>query len=297
MSGAASVVLPPEEWQAREAAHRRRVTAWVEPRLARRRVAARDPVSDFLFDYYSFRPGQLLAWHPGLGVVLRSATDRGRHYRTTPDGLTVDPAGIVPLLPRLQRTLRVLTATAGRPAVFRCFGMHEWAMVLGLSGAEVRHPQLGFRVDPAEVAGAVAGVGLACTHFDAYRFFTPDARRTQRPLTREGQERDEQPGCVHVTMDLYRAAYEASPLVPSELVADCFALAQHARQIDMRASPYDLSALGLAPVPVETPAGRREYAHLQRHLAAEAAPLRQRVTSALAAMVAAAPSRHCDVAD
>ncbi|HVV22078.1 MAG TPA: 3-methyladenine DNA glycosylase, partial [Pseudonocardiaceae bacterium] len=62
--------------------------------------------------------------------------------------------------------------------------------------------------------------------------------------------------------------------VPSELLADCFALALRIRELDMRASPYDLSALGYPPVPIETTAGRAEYARAQAEFAEEAAPLR-----------------------
>jgi hypothetical protein len=56
----------------------------------------------------------------------------------------------------------------------------------------------------------------------------------------------------------------------------------------MRASPYDLSALGYSPVPIETPAGRAEYAAAQRAYAAEAAALRDRLLAA-ARRLAAAP--------
>jgi hypothetical protein len=45
----------------------------------------------------------------------------------------------------------------------------------------------------------------------------------------------------------------------------------------MRASPYDLSALGLTPVQVETSGGRAEYTRLQRAFAERAAPLRQQL--------------------
>ncbi len=61
-------------------------------------------------------------------------------------------------------------------------------------------------------------------------------------------------------MDLYKHAYRLSPMVPSELVADCFELARDIRVLDMRASPYDLSDLGYSPVRVETAAGKQEYA-------------------------------------
>jgi hypothetical protein len=82
-------------------------------------------------------------------------------------------------------------------------------------------------------------------------------------------------------MDLYKWAYKLSPLVDSELVADCFALAREVRELDMRASPYDLSALGYEPVRVETPEGRAGYVRAQRDFATRAAPLRARLIDAI----------------
>lgn len=72
---------------------------------------------------------------------------------------------------------------------------------------------------------------------------------------------------------LYKWAYKLCPLVPSELVAGCFALAREIRALDMRASPYDLADLGYPPVRVETPEGRAEYVTAQRGFAERAAVL------------------------
>ena len=77
----------------------------------------------------------------------------------------------------------------------------------------------------------------------------------------------EQPGCLHAGMDLYKHAFRLSPLVCSDLVADCFELARDIRVLDMRASPYDLSDLGYEPVRIETPAGKEEYVAAQRAFA------------------------------
>jgi hypothetical protein len=82
-------------------------------------------------------------------------------------------------------------------------------------------------------------------------------------------------------MDLYKWAYKLVPLVDSELVADCFALAREIRALDMRASPYDLAALGYQPVRVETPQGRAEYVAAQRAFAERAAALRTRLVDAI----------------
>ncbi len=45
----------------------------------------------------------------------------------------------------------------------------------------------------------------------------------------------------------------------------------------MRASPYDLTALGYSPVRIETIEGRNEYVQAQRSFAERAAPLRTRL--------------------
>ncbi|HXA14662.1 MAG TPA: hypothetical protein VNW23_06000, partial [Opitutaceae bacterium] len=103
-----------------------------------------------------------------------------------------------------------------------------------------------------------------------------------RPLNRVQPSRasapeHEQCGCLHANMDLYKWAFKLAPFAPSGLIADCFALARDIREVDMRASPYDFSALGFAPVKIETPAGRGEYEQHQRDFATRADPLRARL--------------------
>jgi hypothetical protein len=121
---------------------------------------------------------------------------------------------------------------------------------------------------------------IACSHFDAFRFFTTPARplNVLQP-TRESQPLLEQGGCLHANMDLYKWACKLMPFTPSSLVLDCFELARDIRTLDMRASPYDLAALGYSPVPIETPTGKAEYAAAQRTFATRARPLRQRLVN------------------
>jgi hypothetical protein len=260
-------VLPADVWRARRAAHEARVDAWITPHLARRRAGVKHPVEDFLFTYYSYRPAQLRRWHPGAGVICEGG----------PAPVDVDTV-------RGQRgesirwIHRLLTATAERTPQLGCFGMHEWAMVYRQTNAEVRHNTWPLRLEPAGVARTVEERGVRCSHFDAYRFFTEPARplNVLRP-TRETQADNEQPGCLHANMDLYKWAYKLRPLASAELIADCFALARDIRALDMRASPYDLSDLGYPPVAIETPQGRAEYAAAQREFADRAAPLRKRL--------------------
>jgi hypothetical protein len=74
---------------------------------------------------------------------------------------------------------------------------------------------------------------------------------------------------------------KSAPWVPAELTADAFELARDARSVDMRASPYDFSAVGLAPIRIETPEGRSEYEQEQRRLTNKAEPVRARLVASL----------------
>jgi hypothetical protein len=87
-------------------------------------------------------------------------------------------------------------------------------------------------------------------------------------------------------MDLFKWAMKASPWVSAELAADAFEVAHVARTTDMRASPYDFSAIGLRAIAIETPEGRQEYEAEQRRLTALAEPLRARLIDELARALA-----------
>src|SRR5690606_37323824 len=243
------------------------------------------PVEDFLFTYYSYRPGQLRRWHPGAGVLLVDAdpAEFGRDYRAVDGGVMLDATAILQRRGQSVAWIRTLLAnTAARRPQLSCFNLHEWAMVYRQRPEELRHAGWPLRLGPERTARVVEELRLRCSHFDAFRFFTPEARPlNQRQLSREGQLENEQPGCLHANMDLYKYAYKLSPLIPSELVAEAFALAREIRALDMRASPYDLSALGYSPVRIETPEGRAEYVAAQRDFAERAAPLRARLIEAI----------------
>jgi hypothetical protein len=90
-------------------------------------------------------------------------------------------------------------------------------------------------------------------------------------------------------MDLYKWAYKIAPWIPAELVADTFELAVWAREIDMRASPYDLRHFGFEPIRIETLEGRAEYLELQQGVAQAAQTLRRRLLEAYRALRAVHP--------
>jgi hypothetical protein len=278
-------VLDEAAWRARATAHAARVDAFVAPHLARRESAVKHPVHDFLFTYYSQRPAQLRRWHPGYGVALEAADEYVglKGYEAVVEEVaqrpsrnqTVTGAYVASQRPLLESLRTLLTATASRPPTFGCFGLHEWAMVYRQQ--ETRH-DWPLRLGRQGTDAVVESHRIGCSHFDAFRFFTDDARPLN-VLDPRSDDRPafEQPGCLHAGMDLYKHAYRLTPLVPSELVADCFALARDIRVLDMRASPYDLSALGYTPVRVETASGKQEYVAAQRTFAERGAPMRQRL--------------------
>jgi hypothetical protein len=185
----------------------------------------------------------------------------------------VDPAEVARRRDSIEWIRRLLAATADRPAQFGCFGLHEWAMVYRTS--DVRHEKWPLRLGAEGTDSVVESHKIACSHFDAFRFFTTPARglNVLQP-TRESQPALEQGGCLHANMDLYKWASKLMPFTPGSLVLDCFELARDIRTLDMRASPYDLAALGYSPVRIETPAGKAEYAAAQRAFAVRASPLR-----------------------
>ncbi|WP_433262899.1 3-methyladenine DNA glycosylase [Actinosynnema sp. CS-041913] len=271
-------VLSEAEWTARRDAHTARVRAWTVPHHERKARGEKHPVLDFLFSYYSHRPSRLERWHPGPDVVLagNAAEEylRWPAYRQTDEGVTLD----VEAFARERRHTiefvhRLLTATASRAPRLGCFGLHEWAMVY--RSDRVRHEAWPLRLGDEGTDAVVAANRVQCSHFDAFRFFTPEARPLNVvQLTREDQVRMEQPGCLHVSMDMFKWCYKLDPATPSDLMADCFELALQVRELDMRASPYDLRALGYPPVPIETAEGRAEYVRRQSAFTEAAAPLR-----------------------
>lgn len=274
-------------WRDRAAAHATRADALTAVWRAARDRGEKHAIEDFLFTYYPTRRSHLRRWHPGAGRALADAPEHAswRWYRTVtlPDGatgVTLDAAAFLADRGDAVRYVRALVgATAARPGTFGCFGLHEWAMVYrdAAAGRDQRHP-LPLRLGHDGTDRVVESHRVACSHVDAYRFFTPEARAVNqlRP-TRERQVAMEQPGCLHANMDLYKWALKLGPAVPGELLLDAFELARDIRYTDMAASPYDVSSYDVEAVAVETPEGKAEYVRRQRGFAGRAQELRARL--------------------
>jgi hypothetical protein len=286
-------VCPQAEWSALAEAHELRVQPLTAPYRLRQQRGEKHPVHDFLFSYYAFRAAHLERWSPGAGIILEGrAAEKFLRYRSfTPskNGVWLDPAHFPAAREEgLRWTIRLLEATERRLPQFRCYGLHEWAMVY--RETQVRHSEVPLRMSPQELGAFVESQSLCCSHFDAFRFFTPAARPLNRwTLTRETQPEAEQPGCLHATMDLYKWSMKLAPWLPAELAADCFVLAQAVREADMRASPYDLREFGYAPIMIETASGRATYEAAQRDFTEQARPLRARLLEGLRALLKRRP--------
>lgn len=291
MSRSVESVLGPAEWQARSRAHLERVQRYTRPYRERRSRRESHPVHDFLFQYYNYSAGKLEAWHPDPDEALVD-TPEARElfdalpYRASDGVIRRDRAALAERdLERMGEVVRILVSTRERPANFGCFGVHEWAMVYG--GHDVRHEEVApLRLAQDQVDAFVESRPVACSHFDAFRFFAPEAKPLNRlPLEWATRHEMEQPGCIHANMDLYRWAYTSMPWIGSDLLRDCFELAIDLRVLDMRASPYDLRAIGFEPVRVETPDGRDEYRRSQRSLSRRAHVLRNRLIDVVGRLI------------
>jgi hypothetical protein len=286
-------ILPAAVWQERAESHLAAARVHTAGVRRRRDHGEAHPVEDFLFTYYPYKISLLEQWHPGPGVGLELPGGiplpphlAGKRYRLENGICFLDPARMEEKeRERLRWVLCMLEATQNRVPNFACHGLHEWAMVY--RAAEIRHSSLApLRLPQEQIESLVESRSITCSHHDAFRFFTKEAR----PLNRlqpdlDSRLENEQPGCVHANMDLYKWAAKSMPWIGSGLLLEIFRLANQLRDLDMRASPYDLSKWHVVPVKIETAEGRREYETEQRRLAVLAKALRARLIAKLEAVL------------
>ena len=120
------------QWMAAQCSHVARLSPFIEAHRARRSRTQKHAVWDFMWEYYSFKPAQLLKWSPGIGVELEDGADefKDKYWTPTPNGAALD----LTQFPRhrlegAREILNLLEQTAARAAQHGCFGLHEWAMV------------------------------------------------------------------------------------------------------------------------------------------------------------------------
>ena len=179
------LVLHESDWRRRRETHRERLQPWADDRVRRAERGQKHPVWDFLFEYYSQRPGHLLRWSPGVAVELEGATADDLDWPQfvhAPRGMVL-PAGAFPPHRReyVDWAVTYLEAVIGRDPQFGCFGLHEWAMVYRT--ADVRH-RVPLRMSAENTDTVIDNSVLRCTHYDAFRFFTPAAVPLNRVVDR-----------------------------------------------------------------------------------------------------------------
>lgn len=273
--------LATDEWTGRILAHKKELSLILDPYLEKRSRQKKDPVLDFLFEYYPFRPSHLRRWSPGIGckLTIGNGTPLPELSELTveQDYAFLNPA----LFPQKRLSsvswiLSLLRKSSDSRPYFGCFGMHEWAMVYRTEN--VRHDQIPLRLSDDEIAEFVESRPLLCTHFDAFRFFTENAKPMNRHnLSREKFSDMEQSGCVHTNMDLYKWAFKLYPWISGDLLRETFFNAVEARKADMQASPYDATEFGLEPIKIETEAGRKVYLERQMEIFENSQPIRKKV--------------------
>lgn len=282
--------LSHQEWRARAHNHREVLAPFIAPFLERRARGELHPVYDFLFSYYSFAPAKLLAWHPSAETVLEPG-DGDAVFSEDPNYELVDDCWRLNLSRVPQRIVQEAgwicelgESVANRPGRYGCFGLHEWAMLYRTKDVRHSHP---LRISAEVIADVCESHTIVCSHYDAFRFFSPQAvSLNQIAPSRDTRLQNEQSGCLHANMDLYKWSYKLAPWIGSDLVRESFLLAVAAREIDMRASPYDLAALGFAPICLETDEGKSEYVREQVALSKRAEPVRRVLTEAARSLAA-----------
>ncbi len=272
------------EWIEREEKHFKAVVPYADAFIERQSLQKKHPVHDFLFTYYTCSPQKLSQWVPSFEETLELCAGWKEKYTWFNDywfefndeTLTLNKKRIPNHLIGLTQFVRDLCENIQkRTSKFGCFGLHEWAMVYKSSQDEVRHNGFKLRLSPEELASFVESQTLCCSHYDAFRFFTPSAK----PLnlldpTLNTRLEMEQGGCVHANMDIYKWATKLWPWIGSDFIGKAFIAALRGRELDMKASPYDLTDLGYEPIRIETEEGRKLYQKEQQKYSEEIEPLR-----------------------
>lgn len=280
MSLTSSPVLSAQEFNSKLLRHQERCQQIVENYFAQKQAGVKNPSIDFLFSYFSFSFSKLCKWSPGPKVLVDKIPDylNEQHFSEQNGYYFLDPS----TLPQkrhagLRWTLRLLQNSQSKTPTFNCYGLHEWAMVYK-SQQTRHHEKLPLRLPMSEIIEFVDSQNLVCTHYDALRFYTSEAKPLNKfQITRDEQADFDQAGCLHVNMDLYKWAYKLYPFISSDLIADCFELAKECRIIDMQASPYDVSSLGVDKIAIETRDGRNDYIAKQNFLYQKSLPLRSKL--------------------
>ena len=207
-------IFPKENWQALAASHFQAARKLTAGARERRSAGLPHPVEDFIFQYYPYPISLLEDWQPAFGIGLEfhdfeSLPPRfhARRYRTADSLCYLDATQLEEKeRSRLAWIKSLLEATQRNVPHFACHGLHEWAMVY--QAENIRHATLApLRLPQDQIDSLVNSRAITCSHHDAFRFFAKKAQPFNRlQPTLETRHQNEQPGCIHANMDLYKWA-------------------------------------------------------------------------------------------
>ena len=170
------------------------------------------PIYNFFSTYYRHLPSALRTYSPGIGVMVSTESADDYKVDLPKKGRVAYNDSCVIFDPRsakfnenqintLKKTLRVLEATSMRPPNFHCYNLHEWAMLYSKSKPFVTQSlPLRKSLSNKIIREVVETLGPTCTHYDAFRFFSEDAKplnsslplssklASEIPLTRNNEE-------------------------------------------------------------------------------------------------------------
>lgn len=277
-------------WTSRAKQHALQMEPFTDAFIKRRQSGETHPVHDFLFTYYKCSPQKLKQWVPSFEENLIITSEIKQDYPWFNDYwfcLETESSSTAILRYNRERLHKNVFGLATfvadlcsnilqRAPRFGCFGLHEWAMVYKLPVESIRHHGYRLRLPPDQLATFVESQTICCSHYDAYRFFTKEAHHLNiLDPQLETRLQMEQSGCLHANMDLYKWATKLWPWVGSDFLAKAFLLALEGRELDMRASPYDLREHGYEPVCIETEDGRNQYQREQQRFSERSVSLRE----------------------
>ena len=162
------------------------------------------PVEDFLFTYYSLRPGAAAPLVPGRRGGAGRCRRSGRTGDSTGAAGSADRAAArpadrchrrsagLPAGPRRAARLHRHGCSARRrprPGSSAASGCTSGRWSSGRTTAQRRHQEWPLRLGQAGTDDVVRDHQIRCTHYDAFRFFTPPARPLQRCCSRTWQSR------------------------------------------------------------------------------------------------------------
>ena len=227
--------LSADEWTARAAAHEatRRPLDGAAPRAASR--GAKPPGAGLPLHLLLRDAGAAAPLAPRRRAWLSSRRPDGPAPHAGRRWYATDAGGVVRAGRRRPSSPTAATPSASSGGCWRprpagrpftgCFGLHEWAMVYR-DRASTRHP-VPLRLGQAGTDAVVEAHPIRCTHFDAFRFFTPPAvGRNRLQPTRETPARAgaARAACTRPWTSTSGPTSSAPP-TPGELLADCFELA------------------------------------------------------------------------